>query len=62
MKKCNEPETGCDLNCHHCEIPSIEPEDCETCLIRAEEDNIDYEANFTHVTGIWTCEHCGRGV
>lgn len=62
MKKCNKPETGCDLDCLNCEVPTTEPEYCESCLEKAEENDLEYEANFTHITGIWTCEHCGMGV
>ena len=59
---CNDTSTGCNFNCTSCSVPNMEPEDCERCSISAEEEGIDYEANFTHVTGSWTCEHCGRGV
>lgn len=61
-KVCNDKSTGSDFDCHNCEIPSVEPEDCEPCTQMAEDDGVDYEANFTHVTGTWTCEHCGMGV
>lgn len=60
-KECNQPETGCDFNCMECEIPTYEPEDCEDCSQEAEENGIEYEANFTHITGSWTCEHCRGG-
>lgn len=62
MKECNESKTGCDLDCHNCEIPTINPEWCEDCAQQAEENEFEYEANFTHKTGIWTCEHCGGAV
>ncbi len=61
-KVCGDEDTGCDLNCMECEVPTITPEDCEDCRAEAEESGFEYEANFTHVTGCWTCEHCRRGV
>lgn len=61
-KVCNLPSTGCDLNCMECEVPTYEPEWCEECAESAEESGIDYEPNFTHKNGCWTCETCGGGV
>lgn len=58
MKECNKPETGCDYNCLECEIPQTEPEDCEHCLSMAEEDGIEYEANFIYDGNSWICENC----
>lgn len=62
MKECNNPETGCDLNCFDCEIPTVEPEWCEDCAEQAEKDGIEYEFLVTHVNGYWQCEHCRKGV
>lgn len=63
MKKiCDKLETGCDFNCIECEIPQIEPEDCENCLTNDEESGIEYEANFTYVNGTWQCGNCGGSV
>lgn len=63
MKKvCNDFDTGCDLCCMECEIPTVEPEYCERCMNEDEEAGFEYEANFTHVTGTWTCERCGNCV
>jgi len=60
--KCNDTSTGCNFDCRNCAVPKMEPEWCERCSSAAEEDGIEYEANFTHVTGTWTCDHCGGGV
>lgn len=62
QKQCDQPETGCDYNCMNCEIPSVEPEDCEYCLEESEEAGIEYEANFTHSSGTWTCTNCRGAV
>ena len=62
MKECDKPETGCDYNCMNCEIPTFEPEDCEKCSAQAEEDGAEYEHNFNHISGTWTCDSCGREV
>jgi thioredoxin 1 len=61
-KCCNDPDTGCDLNCMECEVPTIEPENCQYCEDESEDNGVDYEANFTHISGTWCCENCGRGV
>jgi hypothetical protein len=63
MKKvCNDLISGCDYNCICCNVPKIEPEDCEYCREDSEESGVEYEADFTYRTGTWTCENCGRPV
>lgn len=59
MKKiCNKIETGCALNCMSCEIPTTEPEGCEHCMNVAEENDVEYEFNMTHINGYWQCQDC----
>jgi len=59
MKDC---ETCKEHNCMECEVPGIEPEDCETCSKQAEEDGVEYEHYFTHKDGYWKCAECGKAV
>lgn len=61
-KICDEPESGCDYDCMECEVPTVEPEYCEDCESQAEEDGVEYEPNFTHKNGCWTCENCRGAV
>lgn len=60
IKECNNPNTGCDLNCINCEIPGYDPEDCEYCRKESEENDCEYEANFTYINGNWECCNCRR--
>lgn len=59
-KICNNLLSGCNYECTSCEVPTIEPEDCEYCLEEAEENGIEYEANFTYRNGVWQCDNCNR--
>lgn len=59
MKNCEECKVH---NCMECEVPQIEPEDCEDCRKQSEEDGVEYEANFTHKNGYWECDNCRKPV
>jgi len=61
-KECNKPETGCDYECLDCEVPTTEPEYCESCETLATENGYDYEFNVDHISGYWKCSHCNKGV
>lgn len=62
MKECSNFESGCDLNCWDCEIPTIEPEWCENCAREAEECGFEYEFDVTHKNGCWECCSCRKPV
>ena len=59
MKYCN---TCTDKNCRECEIPDIEPEECDYCVAMAEDDGVDYEFNVTYHTDHWRCDNCGKNL
>lgn len=61
-KICGDEDSGCDLGCMDCEIPTIEPEYCESCYYDDEKNGIEYEFNPTHESGSWQCGNCRGGM
>lgn len=62
----DDHDVDSEFQCPNCEekvqpsdLPSVEPEDCETC--RKNQD-FEYEGNFVWRSGGWTCESCGGAV
>lgn len=51
-----------EKDCINCDIPTIDPEDCESCKRNAEENGFEYEHNVTWKNGMWVCDNCNRGV